>query len=473
MARYIPVLLIALLLTGKAWAGQPRQQQAERPAIDIQITGMQPGLAYLIGTFADQQFRADSAQVDREGRMLFQPAAPYAAGLYYLWLPDRKTLQILLDEDQTFTLKTRAGELAAAMEAEGSLENELLYRNLKFEEQYSAAATEASSRLQQLPPDSPRYQEAKVALDELVERRKAHLEEIFSRYPSALFTQYKKAGQNPEVREIFNKDGTLDTALQVYFYRTDFWENVDFSDERLLHTPVIANKLQRYIKTLTVQHPDSINAAAKFLVDQVLGYPEYYKFFVNWIALQYQPTKSSLMDSEAVFVFMVENYITQERAFWSDSLQTWALQKRAGEMAASLVGKQAPDVKAKGPDGQYHSIYEIEAPYIIVFMYNPTCDHCIEETPKLVRFYREWQSQGVEVFAIALDTEDAEWKDFIARNGMDWVNVFDPTNRSIYGKYWVDITPELYVLNPERKIIGKNLKVHQIEAIIQRDKENR
>ncbi|MCB9296977.1 MAG: redoxin domain-containing protein [Lewinellaceae bacterium] len=457
--------LLALFLALPALTAQ----QAGPPAIDIQVGGLPAGQAYLIGVFADQQFRVDSAQVDADGRMRFQRDDPYPAGLYYIWLPDKMALQVLLDDDQTFSLKTRKGELVEAMEAEGSLDNELLYRNLDYETRYSAAVQEASARLQALAPESPEYRDVKKQVDELVTNRKAHLEEIFTRYPDAFFTRYKKAGQNPDPREVYKPDGTLDSALQVYFYRTDFWKDVDFSDPRLLRTPVIANKLQRYIKTLTVQHPDSINAAARFLVDQVLAYPEYFKFFANWITLQYQPTKSTLMDSEAVFVFMVERYFTQERAFWSDSLQTWAIQKRASEMAASLVGKQAPDVRAPGPDGQYHSIYEITAPYIIVFMYNPTCDHCIEETPKLVRFYREWKDKGVEVFAIALDTEDAEWKDFIARNGMDWVNVFDPTNRSIYGKYWVDITPELYVLNPDRKIIGKNLKVNQVEEVIRRD----
>ena len=134
MTRCISALLIALLLAGKTLAAQPQQQQVESPVIDIQITGMQPGWAYLIGIFADQQFRADSAQVDGEGRMLFQPKEPYTAGLYYLWLPDKKALQLLLDEDQTFSLRTRAGELVAAMEATGRLENEMLYCNLKFEE---------------------------------------------------------------------------------------------------------------------------------------------------------------------------------------------------------------------------------------------------------------------------------------------------------------------------------------------------
>ena len=467
------LLFTILILAGNLLPGALFGQGQKSPHISIQVVGMQPGKAYLIGLFEGQQFRADSARADAEGRMLFQRDEPYEAGLYYVWLPDKMAIQILIDKDQEFVLKSRTGALASAMEVEGSLENELLYRNLKFEEQYSAEAMELSERLQKLAPETPEYLEAKAKLDDWAARRRAHLEELFTQYPNAFFTKYKKAGQNPDVREVFKEDGALDMALQVYYYRRDFWQDVDFSDPRLLRTPVITNKLQRYVKELTIQHPDSINAAAKFLVDQVLDYPEYYKYFVNWIALQYQPTKSTLMDSEAVFVFMVQNYFTRERAFWSDSLQTWAIQKRAEEMAASLVGKQAPDVRAQGPDGKYHSIYEIEAPYIIVFMYNPTCDHCIKETPKLVQFYREWKDNGVEVFAIALDTEDAEWKDFIARNDMDWINVFDPTNRSIYGKYWVDITPELYLLNPGRKIIGKNLKVYQVPEVIRRDKIKR
>ena len=56
---------------------------------------------------------------------------------------------------------------------------------------------------------------------------------------------------------------------------------------------------------------------------------------------------------------------------------------------------------------------------------------------------------------------------------MDWINVHDPSNRSIYAKYYVDKTPEVYVLNPERTIIGKNLKVEQIQTIIDKDMASR
>ncbi|NRB62472.1 MAG: DUF5106 domain-containing protein, partial [Saprospiraceae bacterium] len=78
-----------------------------------------------------------------------------------------------------------------------------------------------------------------------------------------------------------------------------------------------------------------------------------------------------------------------------------------------------------------------------------------------------------EVFGIAIDTDNQKWTNYIRQTGMNWINVYDPTNRSIYAKYFVDITPELYVINPERKIIGKNIKVYQIEEIIRRDQASR
>jgi len=181
----------------------------------------------------------------------------------------------------------------------------------------------------------------------------------------------------------------------------------------LLYTPVIANKLKRYINELTPQHPDSIISAASFLVNKSLTYPQYFQYFANW---------------------------------------------RAYEMAASIVGKKGPNVTAKNPQGELKSLYDLKAPYLIVYMYNPDCEHCQEQTPKLVEFYKEWKNQQ-------------KWTDYIAKTGMTFTNVFDPTNKAIYATYYVDQTPELYVLNPDRIIIGKNLKVNQIETIINRDKE--
>lgn len=460
--------LLILSLFSICYTGQTQ----ESTEIQIHIDGLSAGKAYLIGVYADQNFRADSAAVDATGQMVFSRSEPYKPGLYYVLFADNTNIQLLIDKDQRFSLRSKKGLLAESMQVEGSLDNDLLYKSLRYDADFQRRYNTLAEELKKLNANSAAHADIKSQQNKLAADRKAYLEADFSQYGDTFYAKFKKAGQNPELRDARLPDGSPNGPLQVYYFKRDLWENVDFRDVRLLYTPVVANKLKRYITELTVQHQDSIISAAKYLIDKTLDAPEYYKFFVNWIALKYEPTKSSLMDAEAVYVAMIQNYITYERAFWSDSTNIWRLQERAKEMSASLLGKKAPNVTANDVSGTPRSIYDIKAPYIVVFMYNPTCHHCIEETPKLVSLYKEWKDKGLEVYGIALDTDDKEWKAFLQEYQVPWINVHDPTNRSIYAKYFVDITPELYVINPERKLIAKNIKVAQLEEVLRRDMGN-
>lgn len=447
--------------------------KAESPDITITVNGQTDGRAGLIGMFGDQQYTADTASI-RGGVIKFKRKLPYDQGIYYVVLPDNKIVQIVIAQDQTFSITTEKANLVPAAVVEGSVENEILYRNLKYQAIRDPEIQNLGAALKNMEEGTPRYEEMKAKRDALLEERGRHLDSIFTAYPDALFTKYKKAGQNPEVREVWKEDGSPDKLMQVYYYRKEFWDNVDFSDQRLLYTNVIGNKLKRYMTELTPQHPDSIKVAADDLLEKVLDKPEFFKYIANWITIKFEPTKTTLMDAEAVFVHMIQNYFTNERAFWSDSAQVQALQMRAHEMSKSLVGLKAPNVKVPGLDGKVKELYDIKSPYIIVYLFNPTCEHCMKETPQLVQFHKQWKARGVEVYAIAIDTDDAEWRAYVNEKGMHgFTNVFDPTNRSIYATYYVDNTPELYVLNPDREIIGKNLKVNQVETVINRDKEKR
>ena len=429
------------------------------------------GYAFLIGTLNDQRFKLDSVLVNPGGRIAFAKDTTYPQGLVYILLQDNTSFPFLLAEDQQFLLKTRKSAPVDAMVVEGSVDNQLFFDNLRFENDFQQRYQAISGQLKAQAAGSAGYEQLKAQQDALLEARRQHLQMAFTQYPDHLYVKYKQAGQNPDLRDLRKPDGTVDQQAQLVQFRAEFWDNVDFSDPRLLRTPVVFNKLKRYITELTPQQPDSIIRAADILIDKVANRPEYYQLFVNWIALQYEPTKTTLMDGEAVYVHMIQRYITKERAFWTSAAQVNGLQQRAREMAASLVGKQAPNVTAKDPSGQLRSLYDLKAPYLVVFMYNPTCDHCIEETPKLVQFLRDRAEKDVEVFGIALDTEIPEWTAFLSKYAVPWVNVFDPTNRAIYAKYYVDITPEIYVLNPRRVIIGKNLKVQQIAEVIEFDKQ--
>ena len=451
-----------------------RKEQAESPNIVIQIQGLSGGgIASLVGTFEDNNYRADSAQISPTGQIVFKRQEPYFPGMLYLVLPNNTNLQMLVDLDQTFTMTTTAGNLVGDMKVEGSVDNQIMYDALKFEDGQRTLFQANAQKMAGLKPGDPTFLQVKAEQDKLIDDRKAYLDKVFKDNPTSIFTSFKRAGQNPDLRDCYKPDGSMDTARYTYYYRTRFWNGADFNDERLLYTPVVSKMLNRYITELTPQHQDSIVKYSISLVDRVTDKPEFLKYFANWIVLHYDPKETTLMDPQAVFVNMIERYFTYEKAVWSDSSEVFALQQRAYEMSASLVGKKAPEVNVPGPDGKPISLYDKKAPYVVVYMWNPDCEHCEEQTPKLVQLYNQMKDKGFDVYGIAVNTEDAKWRAAMKKYGMPWTNVFDPTNKSIYGKYYVDNTPEIYLLNSERTIIAKNLQVDQIMTMIERDKAKR
>lgn len=449
---------------------QPAPFVKDSTYIEAFIEGLQAGTARLVGTYGDQNYIADTAVVDAKGHFVLRRERALPAGFYYFLLPGQKNFSILIDrDDQRMILRAKADDIPGTIQVSGSLNTELFYRNARYQNAQEPEFKQLSQILRDFPPNSPEYERAKARQNQLIEQRKAHLDSIYREYPNAFFTKFKIAGQNPDWPEFRKPNGELDTLRNVVYYREHFWDNVDFNDTRLLHTPVIANKLKRYIVELTPQHPDSIIKVADPLVQRVLPHKEYFQFFVNWIALNYENGKTKVMDGEAVMVFLIDKYFTPELATWDTPENIAKIRKKADEMKASLMGRKGPDVRALDVNGQYKSIYEMTAPIIVIFMYSPDCEHCREQAPEIQRIYQRWKDRGVDFYGIALNTTDEKWKEFVRKNGFTFTNVFDPTNRAIYAKYFVDITPELYVLNKDRIIVAKNLQANQLETIFERE----
>ncbi|MDQ3141433.1 MAG: redoxin domain-containing protein [Bacteroidota bacterium] len=444
--------------------------QVDSCHLRFQIQGYNKGTVKLIGVYADQNYMPDTAVINVNGNFEIKRASPLKSGFFYVILPDYTNFQLLLDKEQHMTMKAVKGDIINTMKVKGSIDNDLLYQSLKLQVGQEKEQDSLNAIVKNTPINEPAYKKAKDQLAFLAKAKKMQLEKFQKEYPNAFFTKFKTAGQNPELVDVRKPNGDLDTFAQLDLFRRAFWENVDFSDERILFTPVLINKLKRFITEMTVQIPDSIIRQADFIIQKAEVNPEMFKFVASWIAMKYQPTKTTVMDGEAVYVHIIDKYFTSEERSGLTTKELQDARKKIYEMKASLVNRKGPDVVSTDPNGQQKSIYEITAPYIVVYMYDTDCEHCQKETPKLREFYKEWKSKGVEVFAIVLNSNDKEWKEFIEKYQIhDWINVFDPTNKSIYAKYYVDITPEVYLLNKDRIIIGKNLNVEQIGGMIERE----
>lgn len=456
------VLMICMVAGWVSLSGQTQ--------IKVEINGLPNGYCRVIGMVGDQNYLADSV-LATNGIATITRENPLDPGLFYFVFPDRRTfVQFLADKDQEFNLKSDVSNLVGKMQVEGSLDNELFYGNQQFEMKWRKSYDSTDAALKAQPQGSMNIAFLENKKEELVKARKAEVQSYPAKYPDSFFTIFKVAGQNPDLTYPKKTNGTLDTLAQLVNYRNDYWNGVDLGDIRLLRTPVVANKLTNYISKLTPQNPDSLVKYSDIVVRKSLGDKEVFKFVINWIAIKYE--KPKMMGGEKILVHLVDNFFTDEQAFWyKDSPEELKkIRKKVADMRPSMVGNVGQDLRCRNINGEYETLYGMGTPIKILWMYSYTCSHCKERTPALVELLAKWKAQGVDVYALCLDPEEDKWKEFVETYNMSsFHNVIDPNYESrYYKKYHVDITPEAFVLDENNIIVAKDLHPNQLESVIEK-----
>ncbi len=427
------------------------------------------GKTKLVGMFEDQRFIVDSAVIDANGHFEISRKKLLPQGFYYFILPGQKALQFLMDRDQIFEFSGDMANIATTAEVKGSRCIELFYDGMKFDATSGLGAKiQAVASKLSLPPNSSEFKQALAEYNRLLDQVDAKIASYQKSDPNNFFTKFKIGGQNPRLKYPIKSNGVLDTTKQVYDYRIHFWDNYDFAEKDLLRTPVFANKIKRFFTELIPLQQDSIIKYTDRLVIQAGDHPAYFRAITNWVALKFEPAHTNLMDGEAVYSHIINKYFTDEKATWSKPEDLQKLRKRASEMTQSLIGKKAGNVTANDRNGKSQTLYDLKGDVIVVFIYSPDCEHCQEQTPILKKIYKEWHPKGVDVYSIAANTTEKEWREFGARFQLPWTDIFDATNASWYPKYFVDITPEVYVLDKNRKIVAKNINVKQLPTLFKR-----
>lgn len=469
MNVFVQVLVMAALWSCSGEKSQEKtsedksvEQASGSLDVELNISGAGNDVAKLLGVLGNQNFLVDSAKSDANGLFVFDADTLLPKGFYYVMLgSDNSYFQMLLGDDQEFSLTTKKGDYINSMQVDGDLDNELLYSNLQFEAGFNQRLQAVKDQLAKLPEGSAEHKKLSSEQDKMIAERKAHVASYAEKHPNSFFTQFKISGQNPELTFPKLPSGALDQVTQVYRYRKAFFTGVDFDADWTLRTPVFANKLRKYIKELTPQNADSLIKYADELIAKTKNNKELFKYTVNWIALEYKTPKT--MGTEALYVHMIDKYWTSELAWWSNPEEIKGLRGEISLMKPSLIGKIGQDISGTDENGNQVSLYGLNSPIKVVFIYSYECEHCQKEAPDMVRVYNEWKNQGVEVFALCTDKEKSKWVDFIRQNNMNFTNCFDPERKSRYDrKYHIDITPELYVLDKNNKIIASNLSPNQL-----------
>ena len=438
--------------------------------IKVQIIGLKDTVVYFGNHFGDKQYVSDTTRVDNEGWTTFKGKDELDGGIYLCVLPNKTYFEMLINKgDQHFTLQTDTNDYIMDMKVSGSEENKLFNDHQRFIIEKSQQSTGLKTRLDIYKDNKDSSANIKKEMAALDKQVKEYRLKLVADHPNTFMAKIIRTMQEPDVPEApkDEKGNITDSTFQFRFFKQHFLENVDFSDERLLRTPILQGKIKTYTQQLTIPLPDSIIPSVDTIIEKARANKEVFKYCVANLANFYET--SNIMGYDKVFVHIAEKYYLTPDAYWADSTLKAKIHERVVKIKPNILGEVAYNMVMPDTAFKMHSLHGIKAKYTILVFWDPTCSHCKIEVPKLSAYYDSVRTKGVrvEIFAVGIESDIDLWKNYIKDNKLKFLNVSDLYNNTNFRKYYdIYSTPVIYLLDEEKHIIAKRLDTDKIRDFI-------
>ncbi len=461
------VVFTLLVFSGASFSADNAYQ------IKVKVNKFQGDVAYLGYPYGDKKYLADTAKINEDGVFVFEGTEPLDGGLYFVYSPTPNSLYFdLVVAESNFSIETDTTDLIANMKPTGSLENEVFFNFQRFMREMQIKGNEISEKLKGTsdPTEKATLEEQLKGLDGEV---KAYRSNILKEHGETFAAKFIKSTIQIEIPES-PKDANgeeKDPNFGYKYYKAHYFDNIDFSDKKILRTPNFYSKVEEYMEKLTVKHPDSIIASAHDIIEKARANEDVFRYCVQTLTYKYET--SNIMGMDGVFVYLAENYYMSGDAFWADDETIEKIKDRVQRIKPNLIGKQAPMMMLLDTAMSPVNAHSIKADYTVLYFYDPDCGHCKKKTPVLRDLYNDkLKDMGVLVIATDIKKDVDKWKKYIREQKLDWVNLADPHMRSNFRyEFNIETTPQIFILDADKKIIAKKLDVEQIEEFINRQIE--
>ena len=465
------------------------QASAQNDAmLRFQITGLAEGdTIYLANYYGNKMYYADTAVVGVQGQFEYPAPAPDKGGKYGLVLPENGFVEMVLTGGPV-TLSADLSDLPSSVEVEEGLDTQLFYGYLDFIQDMREKRAPIDSKAQDSTITEAEMAKLKGDMAVLNLQVEAEQDRIQEEYGHTLFAKMIKMVREPDV-----PDAPMDAAnpqlWRYYKFRDMFWDRVDFSDGRLVRDPALHNLLEQYWNSVMPQVPDTALVGVNGLIARATQDPDMFKYFVHFFT--FSAEKSQVMCMDKVFVDLVDRYYSSGQADWLNEEQLKKVTDRAEDLRYSLCGNRIPNIILPDTTQQnWVSLYDVEAEYTLVSIWESTCGHCKKEMPKLQALYEEWHPKGLEIYAIGNDFEPEPWLKFLREKEIsDWIHVSDnplinaadsatalimagtTTLQSLNFRTTFDVyaTPKMFLLDKDKRVIAKQVGAEQIGEILARE----
>ncbi|MFD0794671.1 redoxin domain-containing protein [Mucilaginibacter litoreus] len=134
----------------------------------------------------------------------------------------------------------------------------------------------------------------------------------------------------------------------------------------------------------------------------------------------------------------------------------------------TAIGAIAPDFTQNDINGKPVTLSSFKGKYVLLDFWASWCPPCRQENPNVVKLYNKYRGKNFTVLGVSLDKVDgkAAWLAAIKSDGLTWTQVSDLQywNNMAARLYNVQSIPQNFLIDPQGKIVAKNLRGDDLDA---------
>jgi thiol-disulfide isomerase/thioredoxin len=385
-------------------------------------------------------------------------------------LPGRKYFEILISDNQRFSLSCTFSNYFNTLKFTGSKENSAFVEYQKNWVTMQQTAIAISKRIQNNKQnnDSLKILGSVQKLQE--ENMKAYLKSVVKANEGNFLGTLVKGLLPIDIPKFtipigYKNPDSIRWVMNYNYNKDHFFDNIDLNDERLIRTPLLYSRLDSFFTNVLIQSPDTINKEIDKLINKCSSNYKMFQFVSVYLFNHFR--ESEIMGHDAVMVKIADDIYLSGKADWVTREFKDDLRKQIDLIRPNLIGKKAENMVMDSYKGIFVSLYDVEKDFTVLYFWEPNCGHCQEATPKLKAYYDKPKDYSLEVFAVCTTADKEKWTKYIEDNKLTWINGWDPKRISHFDFYYnVQSTPTIYVLDKNKKIIAKKLAVEEIGPFI-------
>ena len=247
-----------------------------------------------------------------------------------------------------------------------------------------------------------------------------------------------------------------------------YWSGFDFTDTAYIHLPEITEQaLADYIGILGhTSSPEIADRSIKKMMARAAVRPEVFDYFFD-LYEKYLYDPNSPLRNEEYYISVLEAVLSSPTLSDAEKIRP---EHQLGLSMKNRIGHKAADLTYTRADGTSGRLYDVQAPYILLFFYNPDCSTCrqVKESILASPLIGDLEKAGqLRIVAIYPDEDLEAWTTHLSDMPSRWMIGRDK-EQAIREKEIYDLKaiPTLYLLDKNKTVLLKDADFAQIETYL-------